>query len=152
MRAADVEVIGKGPSKPAAVETVFAVSPPKVVLSSSPTRSVGESVELSGVATDEDAVRDVFITVFNPSRDLFGDVEKVYYVANGDPKSGRLEFDAEVTLTPGNNLVEIHARQSDEVVAIKRMWVLRTSGLAEARAKGAAYDTRGELRVDKFNK
>ena len=152
VRAADVEVSGKGPSKAPAVETVFGVSPPKVALSSSPTQSDGESVKLSGVASDEDAVRDVFITVFNPSRDLFGDVEKVYYVANADPKNGRLEFDADVPLTPGNNLVEIHARQSDEVVAIKRMWVLRTSGLAEARAKGAAYDTRGELRVDKFNK
>jgi carboxyl-terminal processing protease len=95
-------------------------------------------------------VRDVFITVYNPSRDLFGEVEKVFYVANKDGASGKLDFSAEVPLTPGNNLVEIHARQNDEVVATKRMWVLRTSGLAEARAKGAAYDTKGSLRVDTF--
>ncbi len=149
VRAADVDS-GKAPGKPTAIESVFGVSPPKVTLSSSPMQTDTETVHIAGVASDEEAVRDVFITVFNPSRDLFGDVEKVFYVASPDASSGRLEFDADVALTPGNNLVEVHARQNDHVVAIKRMWVLRTSGLAEARAKGARFESKGELRVDTF--
>lgn len=129
---------------------VFGVSPPLVALDSSPTQTDGESVKLSGSITDDEAVRDVFVTVYNPSRDLFGEVEKVFYVASPDAASGKLAFSADIPLTPGNNLVEIHARQNDEVVAIKRMWVLRTSGLAEARAQGSSYTTKGSLRVDTF--
>jgi carboxyl-terminal processing protease len=149
-RAADVELGGKAPSKPGGYEVVFGVSPPRIALSSSPTHTDGDSVKLEGTATDEDALRDVFITVYNPSRDLFGEVEKVFYVASPDASAGKLDFSADVPLTPGNNLVEIHARQNDEVVAVKRMWVLRTSGLAEARAKGADFKAKGELRVDKL--
>ncbi|HWB75896.1 MAG TPA: MXAN_5808 family serine peptidase, partial [Nannocystaceae bacterium] len=149
-KASEVDVGGKAPAKPGDYEVVFGVSPPRIALSTSPTRTDGDTVKLAGTATDEDALRDVFITVYNPSRDLFGETEKVFYVASSDASAGKLDFSAEVPLTPGNNLVEIHARQNDEVVAIKRMWVLRTSGLAEARAKGADYKTKGELRVDKF--
>ncbi len=150
VRASDVDAGGAAPSKPDKHTSVFSVSPPRITLETEPTKSDGESVQLRGSISDDQAVRDVFVTVFNPSRDLFGDVEKVYYVASVDPASGKLDFAADVPLTPGNNLVEIHARQDKEVVAIKRMWVLRTSGLAMARAKGAAYETRGSLRVDTF--
>ena len=149
-KAGDVDVGGKAPAKPGDYAVVFGVSPPRIALTTSPTRTDGDTVKLAGTATDEDAVRDVFITVYNPSRDLFGETEKVFYVASSNASAGKLDFSAEVPLTPGNNLVEIHARQNDEVVAIKRMWVLRTSGLAEARAKGGDYKTKGELRVDKF--
>jgi carboxyl-terminal processing protease len=75
-------------------------------------------------------------------------VEKVFYVASPDPTTGKLEFDTEVALTPGNNLVEIHARQDEEVVATKRMWVLRTSGLAEARAKESKFASNGHRSSD----
>ncbi len=146
-KASDVDSASRAPSKSDGVEPVFEVSPPKVVLSNAMTKTDGESVKVSGVATDEHAVRDVYITVYNPSRDLFGDVEKVFYVASPNPTSGKLEFDTEVALTPGNNLVEIHARQDEEVVAIKRMWVLRTSGLAEARAKEAKFASNGHKKT-----
>jgi carboxyl-terminal processing protease len=109
-----------------------------------------ESVHFSGVASDGDAVRDVFITVYNPSRNLFGDREKVFYQASTDPTSGQLEFAVDVPLTPGNNIIEVHARQNDDVVAVKRMWVLRTSGLAEQRAKENRFSANGQLRVDTF--
>lgn len=149
-RASDVETGSGSPTKQDAFTPVLAVSPPRIELKTSPTQTDGETVTLEGRATDDEAVRDVFITVFNPSRDLFGDMEKVFYTASNDKASGSLAFTAEVPLTPGNNLVEIHARENDKIVAIKRMWVLRTSGLAEARAKGAAFDTKGSLRVDTF--
>ena len=150
MRSTEVDAGGTAPSKPDKLTLVFGVSPPLVTLETAPTKTDDESIKLRGVITDDEAVRDVFITVYNPSRDLFGDVEKVFYVASPDELAGKLDFAADVPLTPGNNLVEIHARQNDEVVAIKRMWVLRTSGLAEARAQGAAFATKGSLRVDTF--
>lgn len=128
----------------------YEVSPPKIRLGGGITQTEEESITLKGTASDEHGLRDVFITVYNPSRNLFGDREKVYYVASPDPASGELDFSADVPLTPGNNIIEVHARQNDDVVAIKRMWVLRTSGLAEARAADAEYTSNGKLRVDTF--
>jgi len=148
-KSSDVER-GTGSAKAPSVTASFEVSPPKVMLDAALSKTDSESVTLSGIATDEQALRDVFVTVYNPSRNLFGDREKVYYVASPDPTTGELKFSAEVPLTPGNNIIEVHARQNDDVVAIRRMWVLRTSGLAEARAADHEYNAGGKLRVDTF--
>lgn len=148
-KSSDVER-GTGNAKAPSAKPSFEVSPPKVTLNDALSKTDSESVTLSGTATDEQALRDVFVTVYNPSRNLFGDREKVYYVASPDPTSGELKFSAEVPLTPGNNIIEVHARQNDDVVAIRRMWVLRTSGLAEARAADSEFTTGGKLRVDTF--
>jgi carboxyl-terminal processing protease len=139
-----------GKASASAVKPVLEVSPPQVALQGAVTQTDGESIHISGKASDQEAVRDVFITVFNPSRNLFGDQEKVFYQASTDPSSGQLDFAADVPLTPGNNLIEVHARQNDEIVATKRMWVLRTSGLAQARADSRKIEGKGKLRVDTF--
>jgi carboxyl-terminal processing protease len=149
-KASAVKKLGKNVAKPGKVELAYIVSPPRIALLGTVSQTDEKTVHFSGVATDEDAVRDVFITVYNPSRNLFGNQEKVFYQASQDPKSGKLEFAADVPLTPGNNIIEVHARQNDDVVAVKRMWVLRTSGLAEARAKEAQFASNGQLRVDTF--
>ncbi len=140
----------KGSAKPPTAEAVLEVSPPKISLMGTVTQTEDEAIHFSGIAQDNDALRDVFITVYNPSRNLFGDREKVFYQASVDPDSGKLEFSADVPLTPGNNIIEVHARQNDDVVAIKRMWVLRTSGLSEARAADGSFKSNGKLRVDTF--
>lgn len=141
---------GNGSTKPPTAAPVYEVSPPRVTLRGTVTQTEDESIELSGTAVDNQALRDVFITVYNPSRNLFGDREKVFYKASNDAATGSLDFTAKIPLTPGNNIIEVHARQNDDVVAIKRMWVLRTSGLAEARAAKASYKSNGKLRVDTF--
>jgi carboxyl-terminal processing protease len=64
--------------------------------------------------------------------------------------TGRLEFAADVPLTPGNNLVEIHARENDAIEGTHRLWVLRTSGLAEARLAEKQLRAGGKLRVDTY--
>ena len=148
-KSSDVSRSG-GNAKAPAADPFYEVSPPKIRLDGGITQTEEESITLEGTASDEHGLRDVFITVYNPSRNLFGDREKVYYVASPDPASGELKFSADVPLTPGNNIIEVHARQNDDVVAIKRMWVLRTSGLAEARAADAEYTSNGKLRVDTF--
>ncbi len=129
------------------VEPVFDVSPPQITLTSPSTRTDGESIQISGAASDGEAVRDIYITVTNPSRNLFGTAEKVYYQANQNPQNGNLAFTADIPLTPGNNRIEIIARENEEVTARKQMWVLRTSGLAEARAQ-KTYKSDGKLSVD----
>jgi carboxyl-terminal processing protease len=137
-------------AKPGGFQEVRDVSPPRITLVGAITQTDEESLHISGVAKDDEAVRDLFITVYNPSRNLFGNRRKVFYQASPDPSAGRLEFAADVPLTPGNNIIEIHARENQDVVGVRRMWVLRTSGLAEARAKKNKFETSGQLRVDTF--
>jgi len=137
-----------GKVKAPKVEPVLAVSPPVIVLNEAITQTDATELALSGSITDETRVQDVYITVANPSRDLFADREKVFYLASPEPGLGKLDFAAKVPLTPGNNLIEVYAREGDEVVATRRMWVLRTSGLAEAREKEGAFASNGKLPVD----
>jgi carboxyl-terminal processing protease len=141
-----------GKVKAPKVDPVLGVSPPVITLTGDVTQTDATEIRLGGTVTDESRVQDVFVTVVNPSRDLFAAREKVFYLASGEPSSGRLDFDAAVPLTPGNNLIEIYAREGAEVVATRRMWVLRTSGLAEARAKEASFASNGKLAVDTFQK
>ncbi len=129
-------------------EPVLEVSPPFINLADAATQTEAGELELSGSITDETRVQDMYITVANPSRDLFAKREKVFYEASPDPTSGKLDFTAQVPLTPGNNLIEVYAREGDQVIATRRMWVLRTSGLAEARAKEGAFASNGKLSVD----
>ncbi|MEM7157739.1 MAG: MXAN_5808 family serine peptidase [Myxococcota bacterium] len=140
----------KGKAKVGAHEPVLEVSPPKITLEGMVTQTEETSLHLSGVVADETRVQDMFITVANPSRDLFAKREKVFYEASATPSSGNLDFSADVPLTPGNNLIEIYAREDDDVVSVRRMWVLRTSGLAEARAGESEFKSNGQLKVDRL--
>ena len=140
----------KGKAKVGAHEPVLEVSPPKITLEGTVTQTEETTLHLSGVVADETRVQDMFITVANPSRDLFAKREKVFYDASSSPSSGSLDFSADVPLTPGNNLIEVYAREDDDVVSVKRMWVLRTSGLAEARAGGSEFKSNGQLKVDRL--
>ncbi|PRQ04076.1 putative CtpA-like serine protease [Enhygromyxa salina] len=148
----EVELDGSAPRKPGKAAAVYAVSPPRIELSSGIAgQTAAETITVSGTAVDGEQVRDVYITVYNPSRNLFGSAEKVYYEASQDPTTGRLEFSAEVPLQPGNNIIDIHARENEQVTGVERMWVLRTSGLAEARAAEKQFASNGKLAVDTFN-
>jgi len=150
-RANTLDVGGKAPRRPGANELLYVVSPPQIELADIPRQTASESLTVSGVAVDGEQVRDVYVMVSNPSRDLFGGSEKIYYEAAADPSTGRLEFSAEVPLRPGNNFVEIYARENEQVTGVRRMWILRTSGLAEARAQEGQFESNGQLSVDTFN-
>lgn len=142
-----------GPAGKPRITERLAISPPKITLvGGAVTHTDTDRVHISGLASDDEAVRDVYISVFNPSRNLFGSQEKVFYQAAADPKTGRLEFAADIPLTPGNNIIEIRAREDDDVVATKQMWVLRTSGLKEARASQGKFSSNGKLAVDTLSK
>jgi carboxyl-terminal processing protease len=142
--APNLVVNGSAPRKPGKSTMVYTVSPPRIQLADMPRQTAGESISISGTAVDGEQVRDVYVTVYNPARDLFGTAEKVYYAASQDPTTGRLEFSAEVPLEPGNNIIDIYARENDQVTGVERLWVLRTSGLAEARAAEEQYASKIE--------
>jgi len=148
-KATDVKPGGSGKPK---IKELLAISPPRITLVGAVTQTDADRVHISGAATDDEAVRDVYISVYNPARNLFGSSEKVFYQASSDPKTGRLEFASDIPLTPGNNIIEIRARENDDVAATKQMWVLRTSGLKEARANQGKFTSNGKLSVDTLSK
>ena len=75
--------------------------------------------------------------VLNPARDMFGTPDKVHYARPTSKSRGEIEFEVEVPLQPGNNLISISARHDEEVVEHERLWVLSTPGLDETRAAEA---------------
>jgi len=152
-RAETCKLDGAAPRKPGNATLVYAVSPPRITLTAGVARqTAGETITISGVASDGEAVRDLYVTVYNPSRNLFGSASKIYYQAAQDPTTGRLEFTAEVPLQPGNNIIDVYARENEQVTGVERMWVLRTSGLTEARAAERSFASNGKLSVDTFSK
>ncbi|MCA9693461.1 MAG: PDZ domain-containing protein, partial [Myxococcales bacterium] len=152
VRDADIAPASGASLKTAKVTDVLAVTPPRITLSDPGTSTQADAIRIAGAAEDDQAVRDVFITVYNPSRDMFDHGQKVFYLASQDPNAGRLEFATDVPLKPGNNLIEIVAREGEKVFARKRMWILRTSGLAEARAGEGSFKSDGSLSVDRLGR
>ena len=152
VRADQLDLGGRAPRRPdkSKFEEVFAVSPPNIELEPVSGQTAAGVITVSGTALDGEAVRDVYVTVYNPARNLFGSAEKVYYEAARDPSTGRLEFSAKVPLEPGNNMIEVYARENEKITGVERMWVLRTSGLAEARAAEVEFRADGKLSVDTF--
>lgn len=79
----------------------------------------GTSLTLRGTATDATRVLDMYIFV-GPN--------KVFYRPNrdgADPR--RLDFEANLPLRPGANIVSVIAREDDDVVA-RRTWIIRRDG------------------------
>lgn len=130
----------------------FAVSPPKIELDPIAASTDAQSILVSGQATDEEGVVDLYITVINPARNLFSSAEKIHYQSSKPDSSGQgpttLRFSNEVPLTPGSNLIEVVARQNDDVVGRKRVWVLCTKNLSAARKEKHLQESRGRLSVD----
>ncbi len=112
----------------------YSITPPRVEVESLPLATDATSVHLRGQAQSDDPIRDAYVMVYNPARHPFERPQKIHYLANADPASGTLSFEAEVPLEPGNNLVEVYVRGPGDILGWSRHWVLRRSGLAELRA------------------
>ncbi len=109
-----------GQAKPK-YDPVWQVTPP-VLLAHAPTSVSSPTVTVKGQATDDRQVRDVFISVWN--RDAKMPARKVFYLRNdGDPK--KLPFSAEVPLWPGSNLIQVFARETNEVQTLQTLVVRR---------------------------
>lgn len=99
------------------------VTPP-VLTASAPTVVGGETVRVTGTAVDDKVVRDVFVRVWSRSSKMLP--RKVFYQANraqGDRR--RIDFEADVPLWPGSNVIQVYARESNDIQSLQNIVVLR---------------------------
>jgi len=108
---------------------VWHVTPP-ILAVSAPTTVTSSSVSVKGQASDDKEVRDVFISVWN--RDAKMPARKVFYLRNSaDPR--KVTFSADVPLWPGTNLIQVFARETNEVQSMQTLYVRRAEApMAEA--------------------
>jgi carboxyl-terminal processing protease len=99
------------------------VTPPLLTVTA-PTIAAGDTVHIKGHATDERVVRDVYIRVWNRNAKI--PVKKAFYQPNrltGDRT--KMDFDAEVPIGAGSNLVQVFARESNDVQSLQTVVVLK---------------------------
>ncbi len=122
---------GKAPS----VQPIWQVTPP-VLAVTAPTTVTTPSVTIKGVASDDVQVKDLFVRVYN--RDSKMPAKKVFYLPNRGTKN-KLPFQTDVPLWPGSNIVQVFARETNEVQTVATLVVLHkpASGLAERAGVGA---------------
>lgn len=116
VRAADVVTGQAGDGR---LVDVLAHMPPRVELDSNTLVTKEPSLRLSGKATDDDRLRDLYVYVNS---------RKVYYDAVPKRSATKvMTFDTVVPLRPGINYVTIVARESNDVVSRKTV-VVRADG------------------------
>jgi carboxyl-terminal processing protease len=104
------------------------VTPP-VLTVNAPTVTTGDTVHIKGRAVDEHLVRDIYIRVWNRNAKM--PVKKVFYQPNrltGD--RSKMDFEADVPLWTGSNLVQVFARHSNEVQSLQTVVVLKRDAVA----------------------
>jgi carboxyl-terminal processing protease len=114
--------------------------PPRITIEPDPGRGApavdGETIRIQGVAaipqsSDPDArLRDVFV---------FVNEKKVFFkVVPENQAAPRMEFQADVPLKPGNNLVTVFAREDEDFQSRRSFYVLRRTPAPAAAAAPAA--------------
>jgi carboxyl-terminal processing protease len=96
------------------------VTPPLLTVTA-PTVVPGNTVHIKATASDEIGVKDVYIRVWN--RDSKLPPKKVFYLPNKGDKS-HLAFETDVPLWPGSNLVQVFARETNEIQSVQTVVVL----------------------------
>jgi carboxyl-terminal processing protease len=102
------------------------VTPPLLTVTA-PTVAAGDTVHIKGHASDERLVRDVYVRVWNRNAKI--PVKKAFYQPNrlvGDRT--KMDFDAEVPIGAGSNLVQVFARESNDVQSLQTVVVLKRTG------------------------
>jgi carboxyl-terminal processing protease len=124
-----------GAPTPTAFTPDWQVTPPTLVLNIPSHETTADHYQLSGTALDDNHLEDVFVLVSNRDSKIEG--KKVFYLSNRGKKTGnKLDFQASVPLYPGNNLITVVARESNEVKAVQNLFVLRnTSALRTSQAE-----------------
>jgi carboxyl-terminal processing protease len=107
------------------------VTPP-VLTVSGPSVVNGSAVTVKGLVTDDVVVKDLFIRVYN--RDSKLPAKKVYYMSNRGEKT-RMPFQTDVPLWPGSNIVQVFARETNDVQSVATLVVLQKQGPALVQAR-----------------
>ncbi len=100
------------------------VTPP-VLTATAPTVVTGATARLTGLATNDHQIKDVFVRVYN--RDSKLPPKKVFYLPNRGEKT-RLAFEADVPLWPGSNVVQVFARETNELQSLQTLVILQKGG------------------------
>jgi carboxyl-terminal processing protease len=116
--------LGNGSGGTGAFRPEWQVTPP-VLSVTAPTVVNGTSVRIKGLVTDDREVKDVYVRVWN--RDSKLPPKKVFYLPNKGDKN-KLAFEADIALWPGSNLVQVFARETNEVQSVQSVMVLDRSG------------------------
>jgi carboxyl-terminal processing protease len=96
------------------------VTPPVLTVNAPPVVP-GNTVHIKATASDDSGVKDVYIRVWN--RDSKLPPKKVFYLPNKGDKT-RLAFETDVPLWPGSNLVQVFARETNEIQSVQTVVVL----------------------------
>jgi len=137
---ADAQPASGAPSP--AFEPVWQVTPP-VLAVSAPTVVTGDSVHIKGKAVDDVLVRDVFVRVWN--RDAKVPMKKPFYLPNrttGDRTS--LSWEADIPLWPGSNVVQVIARESNDLQSMETVVVLRRADARTIAQPAPVPGTQGQ--------
>jgi carboxyl-terminal processing protease len=127
--------VRKTDSRPRQTElaTNWQVTPPAIALEIPSFVTSESTYRLSGKATDDTHVEDVYVFVSNYDDQV--ENRKVFYKSNRNGKqSGSLDFQTSIPLWPGTNQVTVVARENDEVKTMHTMYVYRTTEHVTARA------------------
>jgi hypothetical protein len=105
------------------IKPEWQVTPPLLTVIA-PTVAMGDTVHIKGSATDDRLVRDVYVRVWNRNAKI--PVKKAFYQPNkmvGDRT--KMDFEADIPLWAGSNLVQVFARESNEVQSLQTIVVLK---------------------------
>jgi len=106
-----------------AIKPEWQVTPP-ILTVNAPTVSTSDTVHITGHVTDEHLVRDVYVRVWNRNAKI--PVKKAFYQPNrltGDRT--KMDFEADIPLWTGSNLVQVFARESNDVQSLQTVVVLK---------------------------
>ena len=109
-----------------AIRPEWQVTPPLLTVTA-PTVTTGETVRVTGHVSDDRVVRDVYIRVWN--RNAKTAMKKIFYQPNvltGD--RSKMDFAADVPLWSGSNMVQVFARESNDVQSLQTVVVLKRAG------------------------
>ncbi len=117
-----------------AFEQVWQVTPPSLTLNTTSLETSTDHYKLSGTATDNIHVEDVFVIVSNRQAKIEG--RKVFYKSNRSGKdASKLDFTADVPVSPGNNIITVVARENTQIRTIDTVYVWRTDAKSAQASK-----------------
>jgi carboxyl-terminal processing protease len=108
------------------------VTPP-ILTVAAPSVVPGNTVHVKAMASDDSEVKDVYIRVWN--RDSKLPPKKVFYLPNKGDKT-HLAFETDVPLWPGSNLIQVFARETNEIQSVQTVVVLARGATAVVQKTG----------------
>ncbi|HUH04955.1 MAG TPA: MXAN_5808 family serine peptidase, partial [Kofleriaceae bacterium] len=106
------------------IQPNWQVTPPSLSLNIPSYEVTGHEYVLSGTASDDTHVEDVYIFVSNSDAKI--DNKKVFYKSNRGAKRGaQMAFSSTIPLWPGSNHVVVVVRENDQVQSARSLYIYR---------------------------